>query len=373
MERIQIEILSLTNFRNYNSLNVQFGDGFNVITGLNGAGKTTILDAIYYLSNGKSYFTYLDRDVYKIGTDFFRIEGTFNKGTTPYNTQIVSAVSKKKTITLNEKKLNTLAELVGLMPSFIVAPKDIRILIESSKERRKVTDRTISHSDQNYLVQLLKYTKILKQRDAYLKDINKKGMSDALFLESLDQGLLAPAQYIYVARKKYISAISPLLSQYYKVLSDSAEEVTVTYKTQLHDYQLIDLLKQHLRKDVFMGKTSVGIHKDDLEILINGRPIKKIASQGQLKSAIIALKLAQMEWIKQVTAKEPILLLDDIFDKLDLERVEKLLGIAMQGEGRQVFITDTDEQRVGQILERLGIAYKQIILDNGKLTSERQY
>ena len=366
MTLIRLEYLSLTNYRNYESLTLDFPNKVNVITGLNGAGKTTILDAIYLICNGKSYFTHLDRFIYKTGEAFYRVEARVVDADNNHICKVISQTGKKKSIEIDGKKLKSLAELVGRFPAFMIAPRDILILMESSVERRKVMDRTISHSDRLYLSHLMKYNKLLKQRNALLKEAQKKGLSNNLLLESIDDGMLEPAYYIHKKRGEYLESIRPLMAHYYKVLSRDAEQVGLAYKSQLNDNRLEDLFKESLRKDVLLAKTNCGIHRDDLEISINGQQIKKYASQGQLKSAIIALKISHIEWIMRVTGKRPILLLDDIFDKLDAERVEKVLEICSQELTSQIFITDTDKDRVGRTLEHMELDYQEFVIKEGK-------
>jgi len=367
LKNIAIELLNLSNYRNYSSLKVSFSRGFNIITGLNGAGKTSILDAIYYLSNGKSYFTHLDKFIYKTGTDFFMVEGEFNDENRPIHNRISSAVKSKKSIVLDDKKLTSRVDLMGVVPAAIVAPKDIRILVDSSVERRRVTDRTISHSDKIYLQNLVKYNKALKQRNAYLKEINKKGLSDSTYLDSLDQQMIGPADYIHEARASYVDTIAPLLSSYYKELSGNSETVSLQYQSQLTTQSLAELFKERLRRDIATVKTSAGIHRDDLELFIEGQPLKKYASQGQLKSAVIALKLAQASWLKEVTGINPILLLDDIFDKLDSERVKNFMKVISQVPQAQILITDTDKQRIITCLNELDLTYNSLHIEDGKL------
>ena len=341
-----------------------FQPGLNLITGINGAGKTTILDAIYYLCNGKSFFTHLDKHIYKFGESFFRIAGRFSKQELPLEVTIVSTIGKKKAIKLEDKQLKSLVELMGIIPAFAIAPKDILILLDSSQARRKIIDKTISHSDKTYLGQLLKYNRTLKLRNAYLKEANKKGISDSTYLDSLDRGLIQPAMYIHKSRVNHLNELAPHFEELYSRMSKSNERVSLSYKSQLLDDDLGALLKKDLRKDMITAKTNSGIHKDDLDISINGQPIRKHGSQGQLKSAIIALKLAQMQWMESITSVVPIILLDDIFDKLDRQRVKQLLSIVCQ-TGRQVFISDTDNERLLTIFEELDMKYNQFIISEG--------
>ena len=368
MKHIRIEFLSLANYRNYDTLKLDFQPGLNLITGINGAGKTTILDAIYYLCNGKSFFTHLDRHIYKFGESFFRISGRFTRQDNNLELAIVSAVGKKKSIVMDEKPLKSLVDLMGIIPAFAIAPKDILILLDSSQARRKIMDKTISHSDKAYLAQLLKYNKTLKLRNAYLKEVNKKGLSDSTYLDSLDRGLVQPSSYIYNSRIKHLKELAPHFEALYTELSNNQEKVSLSYQSQLSSESLETLLKNDLRKDMMTCKTNSGIHKDDLVISINGQPIKKHGSQGQLKSAIIALKLAQMEWMETSTSVVPIILLDDIFDKLDSQRVKELLSIVCK-TGRQVFISDTDNERLLSIFKELDMSHNQFIISEGSIVN----
>jgi len=363
LQNIELKFLSLVNYRNYASLSLHINENLQVITGQNGAGKTTILDAIYYICNGKSYFTHLDRYI----TDFFRVEAKIKVGEEAVLAELSSKTGRSKSLIINEKKVSSLAEIVGKMPAFMIAPRDILIIMESSIERRKVMDRTISLSDRQYLLHLLSYNKLLKQRNAYLKEANKKGIKDPIILESLNKSMEAPSSYIVSKRQAYLLELEPLLAQFYEQLSGDAEKVNLTYKSELIHASLPELLEQNVRKDLILGKTSSGIHRDDISIFINDRPIKKYASEGQLKSAIVALKLAQLEWIKKMTGKQPILLLDDIFDKLDKYRVRRLLELADKNLAAQIYITDTDEERVVSILKELGLAYNTYNISNGKV------
>jgi len=214
LQNIELEFLSLVNYRNYNAIELSFDPKLQVITGLNGAGKTTILDAIFYICNGKSYFTHLDRHIYRTETDFFRITSKLKIDDEYFHSKLTSQANHKKKYLLNEKKIDSMAELVGRFPAFMIAPRDILILMESSIERRKVMDRTISLSDRVYLNHLLNYNRILKQRNAFLKEANKKGIKDNILLESLDKGLVEPSEYISSKRAEYLESIGPDVTRY---------------------------------------------------------------------------------------------------------------------------------------------------------------
>ncbi len=366
MKDIKIQFLKITNFRNYSNLSIELNPSFNLITGLNGAGKTSILEAVYYLSTGKSYFTHQDKFVYKNGEDFFRIEGLFNDGN-DVKIEIVSSVKQKKSYKIDQNAIKSILELLGRMPSFIIAPKDIQILMDSSIERRKVIDRTIAQSSREYLLNLMQYNKLLSQRNAYLKNCFKTRKRDALLLQSLDTGLIQPANLIYKHRSEFIDEIKPIFQKLYNDLSGSNEVVSIEYRSHLKSEDMSMLLFNSLDRDYITGKSNVGIHRDDLIFTIQDTPIKKYASQGQLKTAVIAIKLAQLMWFKNISGKNPILLLDDIFDKLDESRVYKVLDICNNELNTQVIITDTQEERVKSKLDELNIEFNHYTITNGSL------
>lgn len=370
MDRIQINSLRLNNFRNYESLQCSFNEHINVITGLNGAGKTSVLDAVYYLSNGKSYFSHLDAYIYRKSQDYFNLNSSYQIGEDLYNIVLKSSVKGGKQIILDDKPVKSITEYIGKFPAFMIAPKDILILIESSAERRKLIDRTISQVDKVYFKALLNYNKILKQRNAALKTFQKSGKIDYLMLDAFDENMLEPALYIYEKRKSYIDEISPLLNKYYSRISSDSETLKIEYKSKLHSKSLEELLKDSRQRDVIMAKTYEGIHRDDLSLFLDGLDIRKIGSQGQLKSAIISIKISQLEWVKLSNGKAAIILLDDIFDKLDSQRVENLIDICANELEAQIFITDTNESRVSDSLNTLKLKYKHIKIENAKLLDE---
>ena len=341
-----------------------------MITGLNGAGKTSILDAIYYLSNGKSYFSHLDSYIYRKGTDYFNINGEFIISDETYQSMIKSSKQTGKQILVDDKQMKTIADHIGRFPAFMIAPKDILILVESSSERRKLIDKTISQVDRMYLKCLLDYNKILKQRNAALKSFQKSVKWDHLILDAFDQNMEEPARYIHEKRKEYLETIGPMLENYYSRLASNSEAIRIEYKSKLLSDNLSDLLRNSRQKDMIMGKTHEGVHRDDLIIYLDGLDIRRIGSQGQLKSAIIAMKISQLEWVKANTEKAPIILLDDIFDKLDQQRVEKLIDICARELDAQIFISDTEEERVCHSLKSLGLEYKHLAIENAVIIDE---
>jgi len=334
-----------------------FNEHINVITGLNGAGKTSILDAIYYLSNGKSYFSHLDSYIYRKTTDFFNLKSMHFVGNDKFEISMVSGADVSKQIKVDDKQMKSIGEYVGRFPAFMIAPKDILILVESSVERRKLIDKTISQVDPVYFKNLLEYNKLLKQRNAALKGFLKSGRQDFLMLDAIDGRMEEPAVYIYETRKKYLQEITPAIQALYDRLSGGSESVSISYKSSLHKNGLKDLFADYRQRDLIMAKTHQGIHRDDLNMNLDGLDIRKIGSQGQLKSAIIAIKLAQVEWVRDKTSKTAIILLDDIFDKLDSTRVMNLIDICARQLDAQIFISDTESERVNTSLDVLKLNY----------------
>lgn len=366
MERIRIDLLRINSFRNYEILNCSFHKHINVITGLNGAGKTSILDAIYYLSNGKSYFTHLDSVLYKKGDSFFNLKGEMYVEDERFPLMIKSS-SKGKEIKVDDKIIKSITEYYGRFPSYMIAPKDILILVESSIERRKLIDKTLSQVDKVYFNHLITYNKLLKQRNIALKSFLKNKKADKLLIEALNVKMYGPSKYIYEKRKSYVENIMPIVNKFYNLISTERENVNIEYKTKLHNQSLEYLFVESAARDYIMGKTHEGNHRDDLSIKLNGNDIRKFGSQGQLKSAIIAIKLAQIEWVKSQTGCIPILLLDDIFDKLDKERVFTFVKLCAEELEAQVFITDTDADRVVKTLDELKLNYRHFVVEEGKL------
>jgi DNA replication and repair protein RecF len=367
LKRIRIHSLRLQNFRNYEKLDCVFDEHVNVITGLNGAGKTSILDAIYYLSNGKSYFSHLDSHIYRKSADYFNLRSTHFIGDDKFEISIVSGAEVSKQIKVDEKQMKSIVEYVGRFPAFMIAPKDILILVESSVERRKIIDKTISQVDPLYFKNLIEYNKLLKQRNAALKGFLKSGRQDFLMLDAIDGRMEEPAVYIYEARKNYLQEITPSIQALYDRLSDNSESVSISYKSNLDKNSLRELFQEYRQRDLIMAKTHQGIHRDDIKINLDGLDIRKIGSQGQLKSAIIAIKLAQVEWVRGKTSKAALILLDDIFDKLDSTRVMNLLDICASQLNAQIFISDTESERVNTSLDALKLNYSHYKIKDAKI------
>jgi len=355
--------LSLLNYRNFEELNLEFSDKINCIIGNNGVGKTNILDSIYFLSFCKSWLNPIDIQNVRYGADYFMIKGTYNFGDIDESISCGLAKGKKKTFKRNSKEYDRLSEHIGLIPLITVSPYDSNLIHGNSDERRKFMDIIISQFDKEYLHKLVKYNKVLLQRNQLLKQISGVSVFDKESIEIWDDQLVALGNVIYLKRKQYIENIEPIFQQYYTDISGGQEVVGLEYKSQLNEEDFKIAIELAFEKDRSFQFSTVGIHKDDLVFVLNQNPLKKHASQGQQKTYTIALKLAQFDYIKSLSGIKPILPFDDIFDKLDALRVKQIIHIIADHNFGQIFISDTNKMRVEDILKEIGISYKLFILN----------
>ncbi|MEM6318808.1 MAG: DNA replication and repair protein RecF [Bacteroidota bacterium] len=365
-----LQKIKLANFKNYESQTIDFSNKINCIVGLNGMGKTNLLDSVYYLCMCKSHFGISDSFIKKHQTDFFRVEGHFRKGKKLLKTVAKVIPKEKKTFELNAVPYERLAEHIGLIPVVMITPYDVELALEGSEVRRKFLDNTLSQLDASYLSALIQYNRILKQRNAALKKMGEVGRVDDSLLDIFDEQLVGPAQLIHQKRKEFSQLFIPLFQNYYKVISGDQESVNYTYRSHLNERTLAELLKENRPKDVVLQRTTVGVHKDDLAFKIEGFPLKKYASQGQMKSFILALKLSQYELLRQQKDCTPLLLLDDIFDKLDKQRVKQLLSLLFENNFGQIFFTDTHENRLTDILKDLNTDFKRFVIESGRVLKQ---
>ena len=363
---MNIEKIILTQFKNYESASFVFHEKLNCFVGRNGIGKTNLLDAIYYLCMCKSHTSLNDRGIVNHGGDFFRLEGHFflNKK----RNKIVAKVQpgKKKDIERNDVGYSKLSEHIGLLPVVIIVPDDTLMAMEGSEVRRKFIDNTLSQLDAGFLRNLIGYNKLLKQRNATLKKFAETRTYNPELLDIYDQQLLEPAQIIFEKRNLFIQEFQTVFQKYYNIIANGRETVKCNYQSKLSSNDLATLLAESREKDRILGRTTCGIHKDDLILKIDDYPLKKFGSQGQLKSFVLAMKLAQYDFLKKNHEHQPILLLDDIFDKLDEHRVKHLLELMMENDFGQVFITDTHENRVEEIVKNFGTDYKKFYIEEKK-------
>ncbi|WP_396152827.1 DNA replication/repair protein RecF [Flavobacterium sp.] len=350
--------LSLLNYKNIAENSFEFESKINAIVGKNGIGKTTILDAIYHLAVGKSYFNPLSTQNIKHGEEFFVIDGIFEKENR--TEQIICSYKKaqKKILKRNGKIYEKFSEHIGLIPIVIISPSDTDLIIEGSETRRKFIDNVISTFDTSYLNTLINYQKTLQQRNALLKYFALNQVFDADNLNIYNEQLSEFGHLIFTKRKDFLEKFIPVFQELYEVISENAEKVTIEYESQLYDDNLETLLIQNLQKDRITQYTTCGIHKDDVIFNIAGFPVKKFGSQGQQKSFLIALKLTQFDFIKKHTKTLPILLFDDIFDKLDAFRVQQIVNMVNDDVFGQIFISDTHPERTENIIKQTHKSYK---------------
>ena len=362
-----LQQLSVINFKNYSEAELTFSSGVNVFTGNNGAGKTNILDAVHYLSLCKSYFNPIDSQQIKLGTDFFMVSGVFNKDNHADTVACGVKRNQKKQFKRNKKEYTRLADHIGQYPLVMISPYDISIIIEGSEERRKFIDNVISQTDNRYLDELIIYNKVLANRNALLKRIAETGRYDAGLLEVMNEQLVASGACIFAKRKSFMESFTDIFNAHYLFLSGDAERVELVYESQLLQHSLADLLITTAEKDRILERTTAGIHKDDLHFVINGMAMKKFGSQGQQKSFLIALKLAQYSFLQRQKGFKPLLLLDDVFDKLDERRITQLMQMVSNHDFGQVFITDTSAARVQQVFKKINVEIKLFKVDGGEI------
>ncbi len=350
--------LSLFNYKNFSEASFDFDNKINCFVGKNGIGKTNVLDAIYHLSQGKSYFNPLAAQNIKHNEEFFVVDGSFEKN--DRTEQIVCSLKKgqKKILKRNGKLYEKFSEHIGLIPLVIISPADRDLIIDGSETRRKFVDSVISQLDKEYLQEIIKYQRIIVQRNALLKYFAINHTFDKETLLIYNEQLTELGQNIFEKRKQFLEEFIPIFNQYYSEISSNSEEVRLVYQSDLYEKNILQLLEDNLAKDRALQYTSVGIHKDDLSFEIDGFPIKKFGSQGQQKSFLIALKLAQFDFVKKQSGEKPILLFDDIFDKLDETRVSKIVSMVNQEEFGQLFISDTHPERTETIVKQTHQTYK---------------
>lgn len=350
--------LSLFNYKNIAEATFDFDAKINCFVGKNGIGKTNILDAIYHLAYGKSYFNPLAVQNIRHGEEFFVVDGTFEKDNR--DEQILCSLKKgqKKILKRNNKPYERFSDHIGFIPLVIISPSDQDLIIEGSETRRKFIDSVISQLDNTYLQELIQYQRIVAQRNALLKffAVNYTFENDTLSIYNEQLNTLGTS--IFEKRKQFLEDFIPIFNKHHKAITNAAETVQIVYESQLSEKPLSQLFDEYLAKDRMLQYTSVGIHKDDLSFEIDNFPIKKFGSQGQQKSFLIALKLAQFEFIKKQSGVLPLLLFDDIFDKLDEHRVSKIVEMVNEDTFGQLFISDTHPERTESIVKSTHQSYK---------------
>lgn len=365
---MHIEHLSLINYKNLQEVDIEFSANLNCFIGNNGAGKTNMMDAIYYLSFCKSFLNSVDGLNISHDEEFFVVQGKYHRLDSDEHVYCGLKRGQKKHFKRNKKEYKKLAEHIGLLPLIIITPSDIDLIMGGSEERRKFLDGLISQYDQVYLDQLLRYNRALLQRNKLLKDFTTNRYFNEETLEVWNDQLVLYGKQIHEKRVDYIKKLQPVFQHYYELISSGKEPIEMEHQSQLYDGEFSDLLKEALQKDRIFQYTSVGIHKDDLLFKIGDYPIKKLGSQGQKKTYLVALKFAQFDFIKQMAGMTPILLLDDIFDKLDKNRVEQIVKLVAKDHFGQIFITDTNREHLDQIIAEEDADYKIFTVNDGAVS-----
>lgn len=349
--------LSFVNFKNYEQLDLEFSPKINCLIGSNGVGKTNVLDAIYYLSMCKSYFNVVDSQNIRWDQDFFVIQGRYLRE--EKQEQIYCGVKKhkKKKFKRNKKDYEKLSDHIGLFPVVMISPSDSKLILEGSDERRKYMNGVISQFNKNYLNNVISYNNALLQRNKLLKDFAKNSSFDKDSLEIWDDQLIKYGIPVFEEREKFVKELIPIFQKYYRIISGDKETVSLQYRSDLQNEDFSNLLINAREKDQLVQHTTTGIHKDDFDLQLSEHPIKKVGSQGQQKTFLVALKLAQFDFISHVKGFKPLLLLDDIFDKFDMSRVNHIIQLVADNNFGQIFITDTNADRLDKILKQSEIKY----------------
>ena len=358
---MRLKKLLLINFKNLPQAEISLADGINCFVGDNGAGKTNILDAVHYLSMSKSAFTMTDGQSVHHGEEFFVTEGSYLTDTGAMEL-VNCSFSRKggKVLKRNGKEYERIADHVGGFPVVISSPRDTELIMDAAEERRRYLNSFISQLDRAYLASMMRYNTVLAERNKFLKS-----SSDEAMLQIYDMQLAEHGTRVYERRKEIIERMQPMVAEYYGTLSEDREQVEMVYRSELEQMPLSEVLLRNRERDIVNQFTTAGVHRDDIIFRIGGYPLRKYGSQGQQKSFLIALKLAQYRLLAEATGEKPILLLDDLFDKLDLGRVEKLLALVGGDDFGQILITDCNKLRLESTLERADKEYSLFMVEGG--------
>ncbi len=359
-----IKELKLVSFKNHSSFSAKFCVGINCMSGPNGAGKTNVLDAIHYLVTGKSYFSFSDKQSIEYGKTMATIKGKFEYNHELDDVLVSLRTEKKKTIKVNGQLCKKLSELVGRYTCVLVTPSDISMVWGGSEERRNFMDRTICQSSKSYLHALNEYNKLLENRNRALKNMAGSQHFDPLLLSVYEKQMTGPALEIHGQRKAFFEELDELFQTIYRHISDDRDHIEIYYESELETKSIDQLFVENMERDRILERTTSGVHKDEMACnLADNHPLKKVGSQGQIKSFVISLKLASMQWLKNKTGKTPILMLDDVFEKLDDKRLNNVLAWIAANYSGQIFITDAFKDRLKDSVEGFDLEKKFFNID----------
>ena len=368
---MQLDRLSLINFKNFASQELELSPKFNCFVGDNGVGKTNVLDAVYYMSMCNSAFGMTDGQSIKHGEECFMLDGKYTSDEQRHE-HVVCSFSRcsGKMVKRADKQYQKLTEHLGLLPVVMISPADTALISDSAEERRRFMNAMLSQSDRAYLTAVMRYNSVIVERNRLLKQRQDSAWSEVM--EVLDMQLAEHGKTVFEKRRQLIERLQPITERFYAMLSGERETVSIDYKSVLHSAPLIELLAQNRDRDVALQFTSEGVHRDDITLKIGGYPLRKYGSQGQQKSFLIALKLSQFMLVAEDTGKKPILLLDDLFDKLDAWRVQGLIELVGSEEFGQIFITDCNRKRLERILGGMTSNYKLFTVSDDKIIAPQQ-
>jgi len=357
-----LQSISLFQFKNYTQRSFDFSERVISICGNNGTGKTNLLDAIHYLCFTKSYFTRADINCVQQGKSGFRLEGDFRLQDKSEKAVCILRENGKKEFSINDEAYEKFSRHIGHYPCVVIAPDDASLITGVSEERRRFLDSMLSQLYAEYLQHLIIYTRVLQQRNSLLKAFTETGAKNFTLLDVIDQQLIKPGEYIFNKQKEFLISFLPMVKHLYLDIAKRQEDIQLVYESELLHASIEELLQVTRQKDCIMQRTTSGIHRDNVEINLGSLPFRTIASQGQRKSLLFALKLAEMEVLKMEKGFPPLLLLDDVFEKLDEERISNLLQkVCRENEG-QILITDTNEERLVSHLKQIAVAFQLINL-----------
>lgn len=363
---MKLRRLSIHNFKNIAEGLLEFSPKVNCLLGNNGMGKSNLLDAIYYLSFCKSFNGVHDSMLMRCGEDFTLVQATYDRRGVEEELSLGLSKGKRKSLKRKGKEYERLSQHIGSFPLVMVSPQDIDLIRGGSDERRRLMDMVISQSDHRYLDELIRYNRALEQRNKLLRD----GVIDHGLYLAVEMSMERAAGYINEARRQWVGELTVIFNNYYRAIAGDGEEVSLSYRSSLNDEgaTMQSLLDSARRHDEIVKYTSVGIHRDDIEMMLAGMPVRRTGSQGQCKTYTIALRLAQYEFLRKASGLTPLLLLDDIFDKLDASRVERIMEVVARPTFGQIFITDTNRTHLDEIMSRVGGDYRIWSVENGVFT-----
>ncbi|MGM9803729.1 MAG: DNA replication/repair protein RecF [Muribaculaceae bacterium] len=359
-----LESIAIVNFKNLTESNLQFSPNINCFIGNNGMGKTNVLDAIYYLSFVKSCSNVGDQLVLNHQADYMMLRGAYSRNGEKVEVTMAYQKGRRKTLKRDGKEYKRFSQHIGLLPLVMVSPMDWDLIRGSGEERRRLMDQIISQSNQEYLSHLIRYNKAIENRNSLIK----QGYTDPLLYETVEHQLIESGTMLHNTRQQWIERFSPIFMRYYSAIAGGAETVHLELNSHLNQCSMAQVLNENRQRDMVVGYTTHGVHRDDINLLLDMHPMRKVGSQGQCKTYTIALRLAQYDFLKEQSTALPILLLDDIFDKLDAERVERIVKVVSDNQFGQIFITDTNRSHLDNIIKTLNSSYKIFNVESGCCT-----